>query len=146
VNGYVTTHIFDDDIGWITAINPEEHLVMGYIWKTTEYPWLNVWHQARDGKPFVQGLEFGTTGLGKPYQLLLENNVTFFGRNSFEYIDAGQTAEKSWICFMAIVPEGLGEVIKLSLNSNSIILQGKDQEFLIHGDFSQISEVDDAAY
>lgn len=138
-NGFVSTHIFDDDIGWITAINPEEYLVMGYIWKTAEYPWLNVWHQPKDGKPFVQGLEFGTTGLGKPYQLLLENKVSFFGRNSFEYIDAGQTIEKSWICFIAFVPEGFGEVVKLSLNSNAITLQGTNQEFSIHGDFRQIT-------
>lgn len=145
-NGYVTTHIFDDSIGWITAINPEEHLVMGYIWKTAAYPWINVWHQPKDGKPFVQGLEFGTTGLGKPYQLLLENNVSFFGRNSFEYIDAGQTIEKSWVCFMVIIPEGFGEVVKLSLNSKAITLQGTDQKFLIQGDFSQISGINNSAF
>jgi hypothetical protein len=33
-----------------TAMNPEERLVMGYIWKTAEYPWLNVWHQPNDGQ------------------------------------------------------------------------------------------------
>ena len=145
-HGYVTTHIFDDTMGWITAVNPEEHLVMGYIWNTTEYPWLNVWHQPKDGRPFVQGLEFGTTGLGKPYQLLLENNVTFFGRNSFEYIDAGQTVEKSWVCFMARIPEGFGEVVKLSLNSKAITLLGIDQKLLIHGDFSQISGSDYSSF
>ena len=144
-NGYVTTHIIEDTIGWITAINPEGRLVIGYVWKTAEYPWLNIWHQPKDKLPFVQGLEFGTTGLGKPYQLLLENNVTFFGRNSFEYIDAGQTVEKSWVCFMAVIPEGFGEVVRLSLSSNAITLQGDNQQLLIHGDFSQISDVDDSA-
>jgi len=103
--GFVTTHIFEDSIGWITALNPDENLLMGYVWKTAEYPWLNVWHMSKDGKPFVQGLEFGTTGLGQPYKLLAENNVTFYGRNSFEYIDAGETMEKSWICFMIEMPE-----------------------------------------
>jgi hypothetical protein len=113
--GFVTTHIFEDSIGWITALNPDKNILMGYIWKTDEYPWLNVWHMSKDGKPFVQGLEFGTTGLGKPYKLLAENNVTFYGRNSFEYIDAGETLEKSWICFMIEVPVGFGNsALKIS--------------------------------
>lgn len=128
--GFVTTHIFDESeqYGWITAYNPAEKLVLGYIWKTAEYPWVNVWHQSKDGKPLVQGLEFGTTGLGKPYQLLLENKATFFGRNSFIYMDAGETLTKSWMCFQVKVPENFGEVKQIQVTDQKITLKGLGNE------------------
>ena len=131
--GFVTSHIFEDSIGWITAFNPEQNLLMGYVWKTNEYPWLNVWHMSKEGRPFVQGLEFGTTGLGQPYKLLTENNVTFFGRNSFEYIDAGESMEKSWICFMIEVPAG-ADVSEINYNGKaiSIVLGSGEITFQVH--------------
>jgi hypothetical protein len=124
--GFVTTHIFEDSIGWVTALNPDANILMGYIWKTAEYPWLNVWHHPIDGKPFVQGLEFGTTGLGQPYELLLNERVIFYGHNSFEYIDAGEEKTKSWICFMIDIPEELTGVKKLSFDTFQINLEGNE--------------------
>ena len=128
--GFVTTHIFEDSIGWITALNPDENILMGYVWKTADYPWLNVWHMNKDGKPFVQGLEFGTTGLGQPYELLVEKNVTFFGRNSFEYIDAGEEITKSWICFMIEAPEAF-EMAELKYTPNELIITNGRQTVMI---------------
>lgn len=135
--GFVTTHIFKDSIeyGWITAFNPMEKLVLGYIWKTKDYPWVNVWHQSKNGKPFVQGLEFGTTGLGKPYKLLLENNVRFFGRNSFIYMDAGETLTKTWMCFQIEVPEEFNEVKLLTVNKQEIMLSDGKKSASFHCEF-----------
>ncbi len=134
--GYVTTHIFEDSIGWITALNPDANILMGYIWKTAEYPWLNVWHMSKDGQPFVQGLEFGTTGLGQPYKLLVENNVTFFGRNSFEYIDAGETMEKTWICFMVRVPDGFVKASELLLQDKKAVILHEEGKVDFNVDFN----------
>ncbi|MFY0653069.1 MAG: hypothetical protein JXQ96_13595 [Cyclobacteriaceae bacterium] len=136
-DGYVTTHIFEDETGWITAHNPQQNLLLGYIWKTSEYPWLNVWHHSKEGKPFVQGLEFGTTGLGQPYKLLLENNVTFYGRNSFEMMDAGEIKEKSWICFYVLVPEEFGEARQITLDEEMITIMGSSK-VEIPGNFSPL--------
>ena len=127
--GYVTTHVFPDDtkLGWITALNPEKNIMMGYIWRTEEYPWLNVWHHPVDGKPYAQGLEFGTTGLGKPYKLLFENNVTFFGRNSFEFIEAGETLTKSFLCFLLEVPMDYGKTTELTVEGKYFVFKGNSE-------------------
>ena len=116
--GYVTTHIFPDTckIGWVTATNPELRLVLGYIFLTKEYPWINLWHWKKDRKPFAHGLEFGTTGLGQPYKFLIDNCVTFFGRKSYEWIETGQSITKKYICFLAEVPENFAGVGQLILN------------------------------
>ncbi len=132
---FVTSHIIEDSIGWITALNPEKNIIMGYIWKSSEYPWLNVWHQPLDGHPYVQGLEFGTTGLGQPYELLLENNVTFFGRHSFEYIDAGETIEKTWLCFQALVPDDFVQVISVTVANDKITIADEGDIVELQGHF-----------
>lgn len=120
--GYVTSHIFPvgTEYGWITALNPDKNLLLGYIWKTDDYPWLNVWHHYAGGKPVVQGLEFGTTGPGKPYRLLLNNNVSFFGHNSFEFIEAGETLSKSFLCFQIEVPQDFGNVKDIQIDNEII--------------------------
>jgi hypothetical protein len=99
--GYVTTHIFDDSIqlGWACAYSPEHKLLIGYVFKTDEYPWLNMWHWKKDGKPHAHGLEFGTTGLGKPYPELLEHCVDFYGHKSYIILPAKGTLKKSYIVF-----------------------------------------------
>ena len=79
----------NDRYGWATACNASKGLLIGYIWNTDEYPWLNLWYSVTDGKPSARGIEFGTTGLHEPFGVLLEKN-TVFGRKIWEYIDAGE--------------------------------------------------------
>jgi hypothetical protein len=113
---FVSTHIFPDaeKFGWITAANADTGVLFGYVWMLDQYPWLNVWYHSVDGKPSVVGLEFGTTGLGQPYRLLLEERVDFFGRNSLEYMDAGEVLIRTWMAFQLEIPadfEGVEEMI-----------------------------------
>lgn len=109
-DSYVSTHIFTDSIGWIKASSPSGGLSIAYLWKTREYPWLNLWQQRIDGKLWAKGLEFGTCGIGKPYQELLQTDTRFYGRNSFFFLDAGEKIEKSWCCFLERLPERNSEV------------------------------------
>jgi len=124
---YVTTHIFDEDTttGWVTAFDPESRLLYGFVWKTTDYPWLNVWNYNQNGQPFAKGLEFGTTGIGRPYRDLLMNDTRFNDRASFEYLDAGETAEKSYACFIMPLPQSFGELHSITASSQTIYLHGK---------------------
>lgn len=108
-HNYVTTHIFDpaDTFGWVMAYNPREGLLLGYVWRLEDYPWLNIWNHHQDGEPVAKGLEFGTTGIGRPYRDLLETDTRFHGRNSWEYLDAGEEVEKSFLGFILDVGENV---------------------------------------
>lgn len=120
--GYVTTHLIKDgaSIGWITASDVKNGYLLGYLFKTVDYPWLNVWHWKKDGKPHAHGLEFGTCGLGQPYKLLLDKRVSFRGRNMFEYIDAKETQTRSYVAFFIKIPKGWGGVADLKLNGSNL--------------------------
>lgn len=122
--GFVTTHLFpeNEEYGWITAYNPENNLLMGYIFSTSDYPWFNYWHEYKDGKPWVRGLEFGTAGMGKPYDVLLEENVLFFGKPSWEYIDAGEKQEKWWVSFQTELNGTAIATESITIDENGIII------------------------
>jgi hypothetical protein len=123
---YVSTHLFDGDTGWITATSPATGTLLGYIWKTRDYPWLNVWQDVRDGKPAAKGLEFGTTGIGLPYQDLLAVDTRFHGVNSFFYLDALETVTKTFIGFQTSIPTDYKGVQELRMEQARLILTEKD--------------------
>ena len=101
-DSYVSTHVFDqkEKYGYVIAYDPESQVAIGYVWLLSEYPWINIWHQLVKGKLWAKGLEFGTTGIGRPYEELLAGDTRFHGYNSFEYIDAGEEKIKSFQTFM----------------------------------------------
>lgn len=124
-DSYVSTHIFSDSISWIVAATPNKRLLVGYIWKMKEYPWLNLWQQWVDGKLWAKGLEFGTTGVGKSYQELLAVDTQFHGKSSFFFLDATETVEKSYISFEMEIPTDFKGVGSLKIENASIVLVEK---------------------
>lgn len=123
---YVSTHLIQDtDYGWITAYDPESGLLLGYVWRTNEYPWVNIWNHYENGSPAAKGLEFGTTGIGRPYKDLLETDTRFHGINSWEYIDAGEQITKTFIGFLIDHGKDKPNPV-LSVTDSSIGIDGRE--------------------
>jgi hypothetical protein len=99
----VCSFVIDDRLGWVTATSPTHGLILGYIWPTSDYPWLNIWRHVADGKPLARGLEFGTTGLHQPFPTLVKKG-TIFERPLLDYLDAGESRSRSYFAFLAEAP------------------------------------------
>ena len=101
----VSAFIFDPEVeyGWVTAATPTAGLLVGYLWKISEYPWLNMWRYRHQGRVSARGLEFGTTGIHQPFPTLLELGQVL-DRRVYEYLDAGETETRSYILFLARIP------------------------------------------
>ncbi|MCC5931560.1 MAG: hypothetical protein JJU28_20100 [Cyclobacteriaceae bacterium] len=119
---YVSTHIFDDSTGWVVAHDPNQKLWIGYLWHTGEYPWINVWHQVENDLPIAKGIEFGTAGIGTDYKDLLSHDSRFFGRNSFEYMDAGEKSTKKYLVFLLEAPDKDDSVLQVQLLYNTLLI------------------------
>ena len=104
-NGYVSTHVIDGEIGWATAANPGKRLLIGYVWKTSDYPWLHIWHGIKDGNLWAKGIEFGTTGLGDTFSPENRAAITFHHRNNNMFVDAKSSVSKRYTCFLIRIPE-----------------------------------------
>jgi hypothetical protein len=119
-NGFVTTHIINDTIGWVTAATPDKNLLIGYVWKTADYPWLHIWHGTKNGKVWAKGLEFGTTGLGDTFSPQERLIRSFKGRANYFFTDANSAIKKSYACFLTETTHDFLEVKKIEYSGNSI--------------------------
>lgn len=119
----VISFIFDDkaEHGWVTASNAQKGLLIGYFWKTKDYPWLNLWRSVNRGRPAAYGLEFGTTGLHQPFGVLVEKGK-IFDRRLYEYIDAGQSVTKSYKAFLAQIPTDYKGVADIRFKEGTLVL------------------------
>jgi hypothetical protein len=120
--GFVATWIFQDSTGWIVAYNPKINQMLGYAWKTEEYPWLHLWHGTKDGTLWAKGLEFGTTGLGDTSPMEERFLLNFHGTTNLSYIDAKSSIKKSYYCFLVKFDEQLKEVNEILVTDNGITI------------------------
>jgi hypothetical protein len=124
-NPNVVSYTIDEEYGWTTASSPSQGLLIGYLWKTSEYPWFNAWRHVENGKPAARGLEFGTTGLHQPFPILVAKG-RIFGRAIYEYLDAGQTITKSYACFLFRIPKDYKGVDRLIYAGGLLTLYERD--------------------
>ena len=101
----VVSYVIDEDIGWVTASNAGKGLLLGYIWETEEYPWLNLWRRVDNGVPTARGLEFGSTGLHQPFPALVKKGF-IWERPLVQFLDAAEGQTRSYVGFLAKIPEG----------------------------------------
>ncbi len=108
----VVSFIIEEEYGWITAASPESGLLLGYLWKSSDYPWLNIWRHVKDGNPFARGLEFGTSGLHRPGSDLVAKG-RIFDRALYRYIDADEKQSFKYAMFLAEIPTNFDGVASL---------------------------------
>jgi hypothetical protein len=117
----VVSFIIDERYGWTTAATPRKGLLIGYIWQSSEYPWLDIWRDVKDGKPAARGLEFGTAGLHQPQGILVAKGK-IFGRPLYVHLDAGQTATRSYAVFLFKIPGDYHGVERVRYEGGRLIL------------------------
>lgn len=118
----VTSFVVDGDLGWVAATNAARELVFGYVFRTADYPWINIWRYVQNGKPAARGLEFGTTGLHQPFKVQL-GKPRILGRPTFAYLDAGESVTRVYTAFLAKVPRDFAGVSQVLYRPGSIVVQ-----------------------
>ncbi len=116
----------NDKYGWVTACNPTKKLMLGYIWKTEDYPWINFWRSMENGVPMAFGMEFGTTGLHEPFPVVAKKGK-IFDRNIYAFIDANEVISKSFTAFLAKIPEDYNGVEKIEIADSLFIIKEKNR-------------------
>lgn len=121
----VVTFLVEDEIGWITAC--AKGLLIGYLWRSKDYPWVSHWRMSKDGKPAARGLEFGTTGLHEPFPALLKKG-RIFERPLTAWIDAGEAQTRSYTMFLLKVPPDVRGIATLKIDGDRLRLRERDGE------------------
>jgi hypothetical protein len=119
----VTSFVFDEsvDLGWVTASSPESNLLLGYCWRTRDYPWLNLWRQVLKGRASARGLEFGTTGYHQPFTVLVRTG-RLLDRPLYDFLDANETVRRSYAAFLARIPGDFRGVARVGFEPGRIVV------------------------
>lgn len=132
----VVSFAIDDEYGWVAASTATKGLLIAYVWRTKDYPWVSLWRDVRDGKPSARGLEFGTTGLHQPFSILVKKG-RIWDRPLFAYLDAGETTSRRYVALLAKIPNDFAGVESVKVEKNHFIVRekgGKQREFEIDGE------------
>jgi hypothetical protein len=120
-NPNVVSYLIDGPYGWVTAATPGKGVLIGYFWKNTDYPWVSLWRDVREGKPVARGLEFGTTGLHQPYPILVQKG-RIWDHSLFAYLDAGETSTRRYTAFLLKIPEDFAGVDSIEARQGKLVL------------------------
>ncbi|RYD91213.1 MAG: hypothetical protein EOP54_22785 [Sphingobacteriales bacterium] len=107
--------------GWVTAYSPASNLLIGYVWKREDYQFISLWQQFTGEEITYRGIEFGTTGIHKPFHEIIENdNTRLFGEKTLWHIDAGEEISRSYAAFLIQPGTGFAGVEAISVKNGNI--------------------------
>lgn len=121
---------------FVTALHPEKRLLLGYVFKTAESPWLQTWeHYPAEGM-MARGLEFGT----QAFDLSRRTVVTagkLFDELLYRWLPAKETVETTFLMFWTRTPEGFAGVSDIEIKGKKLQIRDKRSGKSITLDASQ---------
>jgi hypothetical protein len=82
------------DDAWFSAVNPEQGVMMAYVWKRSDFPWVGNWEEnyERAIKPWsnrslTRGMEFANTPFPQGLRRAVDRG-TFQGQPTFQWLPA----------------------------------------------------------
>jgi hypothetical protein len=109
---------------FITALNTEQGLLIGYFFRRADYPWVQHWMNYPDNRMYSWGLEFGM----QPYDMTRREILALspmFGAPTFRWLPAKSKVATRFLMFLTRVPEGFARVDDVRLTGGSLILEDR---------------------
>ena len=118
--------IFDPSrrLGFVTAINLEKRLMLGYLVRREEYPWLQEWMNYPANLALSRGLEFGT----QPFDVSRRQTVEMgkmFDTPAFRWLPAKSKIGTRFLMFYTRVPAGFTQVDDVRQEGGELIISDK---------------------
>lgn len=110
-------------LGFVTALNMESKMMLGYVFRREEYPWLQEWLNFPPSGALSRGLEFGT----QPYDVSRRTAVTMgslFGVPAYRWLPAKSKIGTRFLMFWTRVPEGMTKVDDVVVENGKLVVTG----------------------
>ena len=113
---------------WVTAINLKRNLIIGWIFRREEYPWLQIWGNFPATGKMARGVEFST----QPFDVPRRDAVSaspLFDTPWFRWLPAKSRIETKFLLFYARIPAGFRKVDEVNIQNGRIrVADGKAQK------------------
>jgi hypothetical protein len=109
---------------WVTALHLGKRIVLGYLFRREDYPWLQTWeHYSPDGR-MARGLEFSTQPFDVPRRDAVQTGM-LFDTPTYRWLPAKSKIETRYLLFYARVPEGFRQVDDVRIEAGNLIVEDK---------------------
>lgn len=108
---------------WVTAVNPKVGKLIGWIWKPSDFPWLQNWQNYPESGVLARGLEFSTQPWDVPRRDAVALNP-MMGNPTFRWLPAKSTVETEFLLFYVPAPTGLDRVESVTVDGGRIMVNG----------------------
>ncbi len=112
VSGAFSTHLMDPqrDEAFFLAWSSKSKLLIGYVWKRADFPWLGIWEENHcrtappwNGQTITRGMEFGVSPMPETRRQMIERG-TLFGVPVYRWIPARKTVHVEYRAFLTTAP------------------------------------------
>ena len=125
-SGDHTTCLMDPDrkLVFVTALHTGKRLLLGYLFKREEYPWLQNWEHYPADLKMARGLEFGTQPFDLPRREVIQTG-SLFDTPVYRWLPAKSKIRTSFILFYTRAPEGFARVDDVSLEQGKLVIEDR---------------------
>lgn len=119
-----TTSLMDEAraLAFVASLHPEKRLVIGYIFKRAEYPWLQIWdNYPTPPRNASRGMEFATEPFDLPRRDVISAN-SLFETPTYRWLPARGTIRSSFLLFYARTPAGFDGIKDVTLSGTKITI------------------------
>jgi hypothetical protein len=109
------------DLEWVTAINPKTKLMIGYVLRRIDYPWLQYWGYYPATEKMARGMEFGT----QPYDVSRREAITtgtMFDTPTYRWLPAKAKIQTRFLIFYTRIPEGFTKVDDIKIDNGEVVI------------------------
>jgi hypothetical protein len=123
-SGDHTTCLMDParKLAYATAIHPQKRLIVGWIWPTEDFPWVQSWESYPTNGKLARGLEFSTQPYDVPRRQAVDTHQ-MFDTPTYQWMPAKSTVEKSFALFYAPLPEGMTKVSDVRMENGQLLIE-----------------------
>lgn len=116
------------ELSWFTMYHEDYKTLVGYIWKTADFPWMGDWQENGrnkqipwDGKAIARGMELGTTPFGGSMEQVVSAGP-IDGEPTYRWIGGRQKVETAYVAFLLEIPEGFRGVADVQVLDGEILV------------------------
>lgn len=102
-----TAHRMDPGTEWafVTALHPVKRLLLGYLFRPSEFAWLQTWESYPRDRMLARGLEFATQAFDLPRREVVSQG-RIFGTSLYRWLPARTTISAGYLMFLTRTPDG----------------------------------------
>ena len=111
-------------LGFATALHLEKRLLIGWVFRREEFPWVQTWLSNPGPNRMTRGLEFATQPFDLPRAEVLKNGP-LFDTPVFRILPAKSTITSTFLMFYTTVPEGFLKVDDVQLTGGKLVIEDR---------------------